>query len=431
MCLFVAVGVSLAVGVVVAGTSTSRVAAPGDPVVVRGADGVYAAAVPGFVGAPAISGEAVAFTIEDEARDRLFSIGKASSDSALRTLYRPPVKRPGSATFLAASPSRVVALRDQPDIETCVVNGDCTPSPGELIGGGTDGDLSRLFGATERLDPKGSCRRRIAQLGDAGGSDEVSLSGDRIAYARRVRCLSPRRPGRPQIVVRNLQTGAGRVVYRGVAVGVQLAGRFLAFETYGRRNQGIAVVLDLPSGRVAYRARAGDWWSLGDDGKLATATFAECCSLVGTLGWYSPESPRLHRLPNRVSVFSSSPLIYAEGRIAYVRGQNARDAQLAVTDLRGRARVHARFRAPEELEAFDFDGTQLAFAHTRYRADRGAADDGIRSICVEDRILVQASATVVEVHPVTDRGRIPTARLPAAAPHRSPAAERPDCPYRD
>jgi hypothetical protein len=128
-----------------------------------------------------------------------------------------------------------------------------------------------------------------------------------------------------------------------------------------------------------------------------------------------------------VSIFSASPLSYAKGRIAYVTRGDA----LAVTDLRGRARIHARLRTRETLDAFAFDGDRLAFAHTRYRADQGRSDNGLRSICVNDRILVQASASVVEVHPVTRPGRIPAAHLPSAAPYRSPAAERPDCPYRD
>jgi len=399
--------------------------------VVAGKDGAFAAAVPGLGEGLAISGAAVAFTVEDFARDRLFSIGTVSSDGSLRTLYRPSPKRPGYVTFLAGSSTRVVALRYQPGVQSCEVGGDCTPSRAELIGGAAGTGLSRLFGATERLVPTARCRRRIAQLGDEGGAEEASLEDDRLAYARRVRCLSPRRRGRPQVVVRNLSTGAVRVVRRGIGVGVQLAGRFLAYQTYGRRDQSTVVVRNLRSRRVAYRARVGDWYSLGADGKLATATFDPSFSFVGRLGWYSPESPRLHTLPNRVSVFSAAPLVYADGRIAYVRGRDSEDVQLAVTDLRGRARVHARFQAPEELEAFDFDGKRLAFTHTRYRADRGAADDGLRSICVNDRILVQARATVTEVHSVTDPDRFPASRLPSAAPYRSPAAKRPECPYRD
>lgn len=106
-------------------------------------------------------------------------------------------------------------------------------------------------------------------------------------------------------------------------------------------------------------------------------------------------------------------------------------ATLSVTDLSGRSRDHAAFQAPEQLESFAFDGAQLAFAHTRYRPDRGADDDGLRSICVGDRILVQETASVIEVHPLTAPGRLPTTSLPQAAPYRSPAAERPECPYRD
>jgi hypothetical protein len=255
----------------------------------------------------------------------------------------------------------------------------------------------------------------------------VSLSGDRIAYARRVRCLSPRRRGHWQVVVRHLRTGELLVVDRGApAVDVQLAGPYLALERYAGRDEGTTFVVDLRSRRIAYRVPNAEWYSLGADGKLAVTLFRGL-SQIGRLGWYSPQSPRLHRLPNRVSVFSASPLSYAKGRIAYV----TRGGSLSVTDLRGRARIHARRRTRETLDAFAFDGSRLAFTHTRYRADQGRNDDGLHSICVNDRSLVQASANVVEVHPVTGPGRIPPEQLPSAAPYRSPAAERPECPYRD
>jgi hypothetical protein len=136
-------------------------------------------------------------------------------------------------------------------------------------------------------------------------------------------------------------------------------------------------------------------------------------------------------LPNRVAAFSGPPLVYAAGRIAYVSRNDNDGATLSVTDLSSRFRDHAAFHAPEQLESFAFDGSRLAFAHTRYRPDQGAADDGLRSICVGDRILVQDTASVIEVHPATAPGRLPTASLPLAAPYRSPAAERPECPYRD
>jgi hypothetical protein len=133
-----------------------------------------------------------------------------------------------------------------------------------------------------------------------------------------------------------------------------------------------------------------------------------------------------------VAVFSGAPLVYAAGRIAYVsRYEGDGSGELSVSDLRGRAREFASFRAPEALEAFAFDGTRLAFAHTVYRPDQGAADDGPRSICVGDRILVQATASIIEVHPVTAPGLLPTSSLPLAAPYRSPTDTRPECPYRD
>jgi hypothetical protein len=110
------------------------------------------------------------FAVEDEARERLFSVAQASVDGSWRRLYTPPARRPGSASWLLASSASVVLLRDQPDrIQSCEVGGECTPSAAELIAGPPGGPLRRVFGATERLEPNRSCRRRIAQLGDAGG----------------------------------------------------------------------------------------------------------------------------------------------------------------------------------------------------------------------------------------------------------------------
>jgi hypothetical protein len=403
---------------------------PGDPVVAVGPGGAYAVAVPGLAGGPALAGDSVAFVVQDAARDRLFSIGAASA-AGWRTLYEPPRGRRLAADSILASEGRVVGLRLRPGrSQTCVVDGECTPSPDDVLGGAPTGPLRRLFGFTERLGPRGSCRRRIAQL-----QEDVSLSGERVAYARRVRCMAPRRRGRPQVVLRDLRTGAVRVVHRGAAGRVQLAGRYVAIERRGRRRDGPVLVKDLRTGRVAYRADVGyaDHFSLGADGTLArTLSFGGCCSLSGRLGWYSTRSPRLHRLPNRVAIFSGPPLVYAAGRIAYVsRYDSAGAGELAVTDLRGRARSFASFRAPEVLEAFAFDGTRLAFAHTAYRPDQGAADDGLQSICVGDRILVQATASVIEVHAVTAPSRLPGASLPLAAPYRSAANERPECPDPD
>ena len=411
---------------VAAGYAAGAVAAqqPGDPVVVTAPGGAYAVAVPGFAGGPALAGDSVAFAVQDPARERLFRVGVASA-SGWRTLYVAPRRPRLAAGSIAASASRVVVSRHRPGrTQTCVAGGECTPSPDDVLAGSPAESLRRLVGFTEWLPSRGSCRRRIAQL-----QDDVSLSGDRIAYARRVRCLAPRRPGRSQVVVRDVATGAVRVVHRGAADRVQLAGRYLAIERHDDR----VVVRDLRKGRVAYRAdmSSRDHFSLGADGTLARTLFRKrCCSLVGRLAWHSPRSPGLHRLPNRVAVFSGPPLIYAAGRIAYVRRYDG-GRTLSVTDLSGRSRDHASFQAPEQLESFAFDGARLAFAHTRYRPDQGADDDGLPSICVGDRILVQATASVLEVHSVAAPGRLSTASLPLVAPYRSPAAERPECPYRD
>jgi hypothetical protein len=390
---------------------------PADPVVATYPDGSYAVAAPAFDPGPVIAGDSVAFAVADHGRDRLFGFRAASADGTWRTLYTAPRNRPGLARSLAASGERVVAVRDSTRVASCVVGGECSPPTGAILGGSARGRLRRIAPATERLPRTASCRRRIAQL----ESDAVAVSGARIAYARRLRCLSPRRRGHSQIVVRT--SGNVRVVHRGRASGIQLAGRYLAFEPERRRPSPV-VVFDLRARRVAYRARVGDWYSLGSDGTLATALFSGV-SFTGRLAWYSPGSPRRHRLPNRVAVFSAAPLVYANGRIAFVRRYDAPGAVLALTDLQGHEQTYARFTAPEELEAFAFDGTRLAFAHTRYRPDQGAADDGLKAICADDQVLVQASATVIEVHSAP--GRVPEAQLPSAAPYRSSVAERPDC----
>ena len=187
-------------------------AATGDPVVVTAPGGAYAVAVPGFAGGPALAGDSVAFAVQDPARERLFRVGVASA-SGWRTLYVAPRRPRLAAGSIAASASRVVVSRHRPGrTQTCVAGGECTPSPDDVLAGSPAESLRRLVGFTERLPSRGSCRRRIAQL-----QDDVSLSGDRIAYARRVRCLAPRRPGRSQVVVRDVATGAVRVVHRGAA----------------------------------------------------------------------------------------------------------------------------------------------------------------------------------------------------------------------
>jgi hypothetical protein len=59
-------------------------------------------------------------------------------------------------------------------------------------------------------------------------------------------------------------------------------------------------------------------------------------------------------------VFSAAPLVYADGRIAYVRSYDGLGGELAVTDLQGNEQARVRVRAPESLEAFAFDGSRLA-----------------------------------------------------------------------
>jgi hypothetical protein len=354
----------------------------------------------------------------------LFSIGAASA-AGVRELYTAPPRPRSSAWAFAGSRKRVVALRSATHSISCMLPGECSPVRGGLLAGPADGPLERAVRTPERMPDTARCRRRVAQLDD---DFNLSVSGVRVAYARRVRCLSAHPRGRSQVVVRNLRTGAVRVVHRGRTSDVQLAGRFLAFEPARRTNR--VVVVDLRTGRVVYRARA-EGSSLGSDGTLATATFSGI-SFRGRLAWYSPDSPRRHVLPNRVSVFNAAPLVYADGKIAFVRRYDFQGGgELAVTDLAGNEFVHAAFAAPERLDAFAFDGTRLAFAHTRYRPDAGQADDGLRALCVDDKLVVPASATVIEVHAVTDATRMPAAQLPQAPPYRSASTGRPECPETD
>ena len=118
-------------------------------------------------------------------------------------------------------------------------------------------------------------------------------------------------------------------------------------------------------------------------------------------------------LPQRAAVFTGAPLIYAGGRIAYVRRyEPGQEATIAITDLDGRSVDVARFTTTEDLESFAFDGARLAYAHTRWRPDQGHADDGLRSICVDDRVFVQDIASLIEVHLISNPGRLPEAALP-------------------
>jgi hypothetical protein len=68
------------------------------------------------------------------------------------------------ADAIVASASRVVVLPHRVGrVQSCVVGGECTPSPGDVVGTSPAGPpLRRLFGITERLAPRRSCRRRIA-----------------------------------------------------------------------------------------------------------------------------------------------------------------------------------------------------------------------------------------------------------------------------
>ena len=284
--------ITAACGLAPASASSGKV--PSAPVVADTGSGGFAVAVPALAGPPAFAGEAIAFVIEDTSRSRMFSVRLAGPGGVSRQLFTAPRRRAGSASSLGASSSHVVALRTRTGRSpTCAVGGECTPEAGALLAGPVTGPLAPSFRTTERLAPAGSCRRRIAEL-----HDDVSLSGERVAYVQRVRCMEPRRRARSQVVVRDLRTDRIRVVHRGRASRVQLAGRYLAFRR-GSRPGGRVVVRDLRTRRVAYRAEVGweDYFSLGADGTLVHTNFPEgCCTLTGRIGWYSISSPRAHVL---------------------------------------------------------------------------------------------------------------------------------------
>ncbi len=292
----------------------------------------------------------------------------------------------------------------------------------------------------ERLRATQSCRHRVAHFGDPGGSQELTVSGQRVAYTRKVTCRSAKRRASWQLVLRNLRTGKTRLLRRTPAGDVQFAGDFVAYRREVRKDDRRIYVVRASSGRSVYRASLASvvkqsidaHYSLGSDGTIAIAYFRGMPpDDRGRLAWISPASRSLHKL-GPVALYNSSPLKYANGRIAYVRRYGADADELAVTTLQGAVSTVATFSGDEQLDAFDFDGAQIAFAHSKYRPDRGRTDDGLPSQCwADDKIRVQARAAIIEVHPTQGAARMGEAQLPNAAPRRSAINTRPECPYTD
>ena len=393
------------------------------------ADGGYAVAVPGFGNRVALGGRSLAWTLEDPADERAFGVGQTTDVGVISRPLTLPAKHHAVVGGFSGSRQRL-ALFTSPSRASRGV--------GHIWAGPRGGVMRAYAPENERLPATRSCRRRIAHLGDPGGGQDLTVSGERVAYGREVTCRSAKRRTSWQLVVRNLRTGKTRVLRRAPAGDVQFAGDFVSYRRDVRNDDRRIYVVRASTGRLAYRASLTSvikesvdaHYSLGADGTVAVAYFAGL-SDKGRLGWFSPASRRLHKL-GRVAVFSSSPLKYANGRIVYVSRYVSGGDELAITTLRGATTTVATFARDEQLDAFDFDGEQIAFAHSKYRPDRGRADDGLPSQCwANDKIRVQARAAIIEVHGVQGASRLAEARLPIATPQRSAADTRPECPYKD
>lgn len=177
---------------------------PSRPVVVRGSDGSYAVAAPGLsVGGsmgPVLAGPSVVWTTSD-VRSRLLTVEQADPDGTTKTLYATPRRFRGDVvTGLAASPERVIAVRDESDVTTSctLLTQRCTVrSHGALLAGAPGGSLRRVVGVAQRFRGYRGCRRGTMSIEQ--GDEEPQLSGDWAGYERRVACRgTPARTGGAQ-----------------------------------------------------------------------------------------------------------------------------------------------------------------------------------------------------------------------------------------
>ena len=377
--------------------------------------------------------DSVAWTLEDEADERVFGVGHATAAGVLSRPLTLPAKRHSGVWGFAGS-DRALAIFISPSVD------QPSPGVGRIWAGSRGGTLRPFVPEIERLRGTRNCARRVARFGEPGGSQELSVSGERVAYTRKVTCRSSKRRARWQLVLRNLRTGKTRLLRRSPAGDVQFAGDFVAYRREVRNDNRRIYVVRASTGKIVYRASLASvvrqsidtHYSLGSDGTVAIAYFTGGIERErGRLAWVSPSSPRLHTL-GAVALYRSSPLKYANGRIVFVKRYDGNVDELAVTTLRGTTRTLATFTGDEQLDAFDFDGSQIAFAHSKYRPDQGRADDGLPSQCwSDDKTWVQSRAAIVEVHQADSAGRMPAAELPSAAPHRSAVNTRQECPYKD
>lgn len=408
-------------------SATASAQAAGSVVAV-GSDGSYAVAAPGLSMGPVLAGGSVVWTTSD-ARSRLLRVEQAGPGRTSETLYATPRRfRDSIALTLAASPTRVVVVRDEDGAA-----GSCNPltlrctirSDGALLAGEPGKRLRRVVGVAERFRRYRGCRRGTMSI-----EREVALqlSGDVAGYERRVACRDSQRPDLLELVLHDLRTGTRRVVARTRSSdgngAIQLAGRFAAYRS---AHTGRYVVADIRTGAIRYTpVRRGGWDALDEQGTLAGATFRSG-SFNAWLNWTSPTAPWLHRLPVKTSIFSSEPYLIAKRRIAYVRGLGWDGYELAVTDLRGHAQIVARFERPEELDDFAFDGDRIAWVSSIWRPYAGRQDDGLPYRC-DNGIRVLVRAPVIEVHPIEHPARMPSDRLPQHPVLRDPERTPPFCP---
>lgn len=432
---------SATLGLVVAGQPQSAAAsAQAGPVVAEGSDGSYAIAVPGLsvddlrVG-PVLAGSSVVWTTSD-AHSRLLRVEQADPGGTTETLYVTPQRlRDDHVDALAASPTRVVMLREGSACD--LLTQRCTiRSNGALLAGEPGKPLRRVAGVTQRFRGYRGCRRGTIsiELEVAG----LQLSGDWAGYERRVACREPQRPDLLELVLHNLRTGIRRVIARTTSPEgngmLLLAGRLAAYRS---PSSGKLVIADIRTDAIKHTPvhlghsssfDMGGWSSLDENGTLAGSTGGS--SYNEWISWTSPKAPSLHRLPVKTSVFSSERLLIAKHRIAYVRRLGWTGHELAITDLHGHKRTIARFKRPEELDDFAFDGDRIAWASSIWRPYRGHEDDGLPFRC-DNGLRVLERAPIVEVHPVDQLTRIPTEKLPSLPVSRDPAGDAPYCPVED
>jgi hypothetical protein len=299
-------------------------------------------------------------------------------------------------------------------------------SDGALLAAAPGKPLRRVVGVAQRFRGYRGCRRGTMSIEQQIA--EFQLSDDWAGYERRVACRDPQRRDLLELVLHNLQTGDRRVVAHTTSPDgngqIQLAGRLAA---YWSSRAGQSVVADIRTAAIKYApVFPGGWSSLDEDGTLAGARFRSG-SFNAWINWTSPKAPRLHRLPVKTSIFSSEPLLIAKHRIAYVRGLGWDGYELAVTDLQGKTRTVARFKRPEELDDFAFDGDRIAWVSSVWRPYAGHEDDGLPYRC-DNGLRVLARAAVIEVHSIEHLARMPDDRLPHLPVSRDPARKPPFCP---